>query len=253
MRAVKGKRILAIALTALLLVTALSAGAIAAATKSCTISAETVSGKPGSEVTVAIQVADNPGFTNFGIALDYDTTKLELVSLNLTDGKTPYLCGSLAKQNPAWNPAQDENAKTNEAFDQTKTYPYVVSAASEAVKGNGTLFTATFRVLEGVSETVAVTPVVSYIRDNTAVFAVFEPVKATVQAGGVQIGSKLVQGDFNNDGRFNMSDIVMLMHTYNDGTELTPHQAQIVDKNGNGRIDMNEIIAIMDLYNSENN
>ena len=67
--------------------------------------------------------------------------KLELVSLTPAE-----LCGEMAFGSTAWNPAQDEQAKNHAAFEQTKTYGYVVCASETQITGNGTLFSAVFQV-----------------------------------------------------------------------------------------------------------
>ena len=65
------KKIIGILLAALLsLVLPLSV--LATELTSCTVAAESVAGAPGEEVTVEVRIADNPGFTNFAIALDSD-------------------------------------------------------------------------------------------------------------------------------------------------------------------------------------
>lgn len=192
MKAIKAKRILATVTAVFALVAALNTVAMANPVKNCTVLAETVSGRPGDLVTIGVEISDNPGFTNFGIALDYDTAQLQLVGLNLADAQgTAYLCGSIAAQNPSWKPAEDDNAKSNQAFDQSRTYPYVTCAAEQAVQSNGTLFSATFKVLDGATGTAAVTPIVSYIRNNSVNLPAFESVNATVQSGGVTIGSPI--------------------------------------------------------------
>ena len=103
------KRFIAVTL-AVLLSLALPLGVMAAELTSCTVTADSVAGEPGETVTVAVRIADNPGFTNFAIALDYDREHLTLKSIETEDGGTPYLCGSNVSINKAWDKDEKEYA-----------------------------------------------------------------------------------------------------------------------------------------------
>ena len=226
------KKIISIMLTALLL-TGLVVTAVAAEQTTCTVSADTVTAVDG-QVTVPIRISENPGFTNFGIALDYDRDALELVSINTADGETTYLCGELAAVNVAWNPAADGNAAGNTAFAANQTYGYVTCASAEAVTENDILFTATFTVREGFeSGTAAVTPIVSYVRNNAAVFSVFEEITATVETGAVTTG---LLGDVNGDGEITPVDAAMTYSIANGKLEATEARCAAADVNGDGEI-----------------
>lgn len=226
------KKIISIMLSVLLL-TGLVVTAVAAELTTCTVSADTVNASAGGEVTVPIRISDNPGFTNFGIALDYDREVLTLVSINTADGETVYLCGTLAAASPAWDPASDANAKENPAFAADQTYGYVTAASAEAIAEDGVLFTATFTVSEGFSGTAEITPIVSYIRNNTAVFSVFEEITATVEAGAVTMG---LLGDVNGDGEITPVDAAMTYSIANGKLEATEARRAAADVNGDGEI-----------------
>ena len=81
---------------AVALIFALAVTAMAAEIADCTVSADSVSATAGGTVTVPIRISGNRGFTNFGIALDYDRAQLELLSIQTAAGETPYLCGAVA-------------------------------------------------------------------------------------------------------------------------------------------------------------
>ena len=66
---------------AIALIFALAVTAMAAEIADCTVSADSVSATAGGTVTVPIRISGNRGFTNFGIALDYDREQLELLSI----------------------------------------------------------------------------------------------------------------------------------------------------------------------------
>ena len=220
-------------LIVLVLMVSLTVTVAAEATESCVITAESVAAKAGEQVTVAVSISENPGFTNFGIALDYDREKLELVSL------TPAaMCGEMAFGSTAWNPAQDEQAKNHAGFDQTKTYGYVVCASETQITDHGTLFSAVFQVKEAAQGTAAVTPIVSYIRDNTALFSFFAPVNAEVNAGAVAVEEKtILYGDVNGNGRIEAIDAAVTYMHVNKKIKLDAQQQVAADINGNGKIE----------------
>ena len=82
------KKIISIVL-AVALIFVLAVTAMAAEIAECTVSADSVTA--GKTVTVPVRITGNRGFTNFGIALDYDRAQLELLSIQTAEGETPYL------------------------------------------------------------------------------------------------------------------------------------------------------------------
>ena len=225
------KKFIAVTL-AVLLSLALPLGVMAAELTSCTVTADSVAGEPGETVTVAVKIADNPGFTNFAIALDYDREHLTLKSIETQNGDDPYLCGSNVSINKTW----DENEKE---------YGFVVSASADPVKENGILFTVTFEIAADFVGEAQVTPVVQYIRNNEAVFSIFEEIHATVTAG--MITSVLV-GDVNGDGIIEYNDVMMAYKAFLGETELTAEQMAVVDTNRNGTVEEAEYQAIYQIY-----
>ena len=65
-------------LLAVLLVFSFSAAALAAEPMTVTVETKTDAASAGEEVTLAVSVAGNPGFTNFKWTLEYDDASLEL-------------------------------------------------------------------------------------------------------------------------------------------------------------------------------
>ena len=225
------KRIIAICL-AVLLSLALPLTVLAAELTSCTVTADSVAGSPGETVTVAVQIADNPGFTNFAIALDYDREHLTLKSIETKDGGTPYLCGSNASINMAWDEGEKE-------------YGFVVSASADPVKENGILFTVTFEIAADFVGEAQVTPVVKYIRNNEAVFSIFEQIHATVTSGTV---TSILVGDVNGDGIIEYNDVMLAYKAFLGEAELTGSQMTVVDSNRNGAVEEAEYQAIYQIY-----
>lgn len=225
------KKIIGI-LLAVLLCLGFSLTVAAAELTSCTVTADSVAGAPGSTMTVPIRIAENDGFTNFAIALDYDREHLTLLSIEAKDGDTPYLCGTHVSINEAWDTEE-------------KAYGFVVSASAEPVKENGILFTATFAIADDFVGEARVTPVVQYIRNNEAVFSVFEEIDAAVTGGTV---ISVLAGDVNGDGICEYNDVMLAYKGFLGEEQLTEEQMAVVDTNGNGIIEDVEYKAIYQIY-----
>ena len=206
-----------------------------AAQSNCVISAKDVTIQQKGQVTVPIEISSNNGFTNFGIALEYDREKLELVSINTKDGETVYLCGEFAAVNTEWT---DEDEKT---------YGYITVASDSEITNNGILFTATFNTTDSFNENAAVTPIVKYMRNNTAVFSAFEHVNTTVQAGMAMLESatEIVQGDFNGNGKFDTADMMKIIAAFKTERALTNAELDAVDINGNGKFDTADLMKLI--------
>lgn len=124
------------------------------------VAAANVSGEVGEEVTVAVTIKDNTGFGSFNLALDYDKSALELVGL--ADGS---FSGMYSK-----NVADAKVGFMN----------------TENVTGNGTLFTATFKII-GEEGPYAVTPVITKMTD-----AANKGIEPQVVAGAVTVEAEVV-------------------------------------------------------------
>ena len=222
------KKITSIAL-AVMLIFALAVTAMAAEIAGCTVSADSVWAAAGQTVTVPVRVLGNPGFTNFGIALDYDREQLELVSIQTAHGETPYLCGATASVNTQWKDADE------------KTYGYVAAASAQAVSGDGILFTATFRVSEAFSGAASVRPVVQYFRNNQRLFPAFETIGAKAEAGTVS--AELI-GDYNRDGEVTVTDVMRLFNAIGSGETFTEDDLARLDINRDGEITVSDVMGI---------
>ena len=221
------KKIIGI-LLAVLLSLVLPLSVLATELTSCTVAA----GAPGEEVTVEVRIADNPGFTNFAIALDYDRQHLTLKSIETKDGDKPYLCGSNVSINEVWD-------------EEEKEYGFVVSASADAVKENGVLFAVTFEIAADFVGKAQVTPVVQYIRNNEAVFSIFEQIHAAVTAGTV---TSVLVGDVNGDGIIEYNDVMLAYKAFLGEAELTEAQMAVVDTDRDGTVEEAEYQAIYQIY-----
>ena len=199
----------------------------------CTITADSVPTPPGEQITVPVRITENQGFTNCAISLEYDPEKLELLSINTMDSETPYLCGTQVATNISWQNAQK------------KSCGYIVSASVEAVSGDGILFTATFQVREDLKDFATVTPVVHYVRNNSAVFSIFEEITATVTSGTVSV---IVAGDVTGDGVVEYDDVMLIYKASLGEKVLTEEQKILADLNGDQKIDSLDVEEIYRIY-----
>ena len=115
---------------ALLLTASLSLAVFAAGPAKITVEKQTEDVNAGNEVTLAVTISDNPGFMSGSWNIEYDSSKLELKSINTKLDGRQYMDG-LYTPNVAQN---------------TITY-----ANTEAVEGDRTLFTLTFLVKENAA------------------------------------------------------------------------------------------------------
>ena len=222
------KKIISIVLT-VALIFALAVTAMAAEIAECTVSADSVSAAAGKTVTVPVRITGNRGFTNFGIALDYDREQLELLSIQTAEGETPYLCGTVAAGNTGWTDVDG------------KTYGYVTAALEDAVTEDGILFTATFRVSESFSGTAAVQPVVQYMRSNKRLLSVFDAIPVTAVSGTV---STVLVGDYDRNGEVDVFDAAMLYAAVLDDMDFSEDDLNRLDVNRDGGIDIFDVAAI---------
>lgn len=225
------KRIILIVLAALLSL-AFPLSVMAAELTGCAVTAESAAGVPGETVTVEVRIADNPGFTNFAIALDYDRAHLTLKGIETRNGDTPYLCGSNVSINQVWVEAE-------------KAYGFVVCASAAPVKEDGILFTVTFEIASDFIGEAEVTPVVQYIRNNEAVFSIFEQIQGAVTPGAIV---SFLAGDVNGDGIIEYNDVMLAYKAFLGEATLTEVQMAVVDTNHNGTIEEAEFQAIYQIY-----
>lgn len=199
---------------------------------SCSISVDSMPTPPGEQITVPVRITENQGFTNFAISLEYDPEKLELISINTTDDQNPYLCGPQVSTNMDWKNAEG------------KSCGYIVSASENAVSGDGILFTATFLVSQDFNDSTKVIPVVHYVRNNAAVFSIFEGITASVTSGTI---TAIVAGDVTGDGMVEYDDVMLVYKALTDDSLLTEEQKKLADINGDNvfnETDLNEIYRI---------
>ena len=221
----------------------LGIGMTAIAVANCSVTAESVEAVAGQSVTVPIVISGNSGFTNFCIMIDYDREALELTSINSANGENTYLCGDLVSTNTAF---EDEDGNT---------FGFINCALTEKCSENGTLFTVTFKVADDFTGSAEVKPVVSYMRNNEAVFSVFEEMTANVTNGTVAAKESelpdVVYGDVNGDGKINATDAALTYRYVNNKAVLTESQLAAADVNGDGKVNATDAAFIYRYVNNK--
>lgn len=156
-------------LLALLLVLALSLSltitTAVAAGDGLTITVDTVSGQAGEIVTVPVTISNNPGILSAKLKFSFDSTALELT--DMSNGEI--FTGTKAMFQP-------NLAKATAVLDN--------STADDAVSGNGTLLTLTFKIKESAAAgdcevNVTVTQIVGSSSTNVTATAVAGKVTVT--------------------------------------------------------------------------
>ena len=205
----------------------------------CVIAAKEVMITQTGQVTVPVEIVDNKGFTNFGIALDYDKEQLELVSINVKDEEISYLCGEFAATNINWLDVDDE-----------KSYGYITAASETEISDSGILFTVTFNTTDKFNENAIVTPIVKYMRNNSAVFNIFEDVNVTTQSGAVTLiaggnDAEKIYGDIDGDGILTYKEVLNTLAAFREKKVFTEEQIAMTDIDGNGKLEYKEVITIL--------
>ena len=144
----------------------------------------------GEDVTLAVSISGNQGFTNLEWNIEYDTDRLELkaistdrvVTVEGTDISVPYMTGIVEK-----------NVKHSSAG-----YGFITRADSTAKNDDGTLFLLTFLVKQNAPSGSAFVKINSdaFENNNTSVDVIYEPGSVAVNGttGGSTTGGSTTGG-----------------------------------------------------------
>ena len=153
----KRTRLLSI-LLAVLLVFSFSAAALAADPMTVTVETITDAVSAGEEVSLAVSVAGNPGFTNYEWAVNYDADALELKNVE-------------SKLNAFFDTREEKAGQVNLVF-----------ANAKPISENGTILVVTFLVKEGAAAGLSEVSI-----SSTKLASVSQKITATYVAGGVTV------------------------------------------------------------------
>ena len=230
----KLKKVLSLILSLLVLLSiAMPAMATETQPSGCTVTAESMRTFPGKAITIPVSIQGNPGFNNFAVFLEYDAEKLTLLSIDTEKDQIPYLCGTLVSTNLTW--------KNTEKM----IGGYIVAESPDLITDNGVLFTVTFEVQEELTDATTVTPVVQYIRSNTASVSEFTDISATAVPSTV---TAVKPGDVTGDHLVEYDDVMLVYKAFLMEVTLTEEQLAAADINGNKEIDESDVDAVYNIY-----
>lgn len=184
-----------------------------------------VTGKAGDEITVAVSVKNNPGFTSLDMYLTYDTSALELASVP-TAGEIISGCQTFNSPN-------------------LTAMPYHVGFTSGMVDltGDGAVLVLKFRIKDTV-EAGTYTISVTADPENT-----YNTEWNEIEFAGVDGTVKVIEytlGDANGDGKINTRDAVVILQ-YFAGWNITIDM-QAADIDGNGKINTRDAVLILQYF-----
>lgn len=196
-----------------------------------TICADSAAAALGQTVTVPVRISGNPGFTNFAIAIKFDTEALRLERIDtVEEGENGFLCPQTAAVNTAY--VAEEGAAP---------CGFVSGAASEPIVGDGILFTVTFQVLKQTAGEVDVELDLQYLRSGDVLTSVFTALTTSVQKGTVRV---VVKGDLDGDESITDADAAFVYRCINEALEMTDAQRITADVNGDGMVDTTDAALI---------
>jgi hypothetical protein len=122
----------------------------------------------------------------------------------------------------------------------------------EAAAEDGVMFTVTFRLSETFGESVSVTPVVAYIRSQSAAPSVFNEVQVQIASGTISgnTESSVQPGDVNGDSYITADDAASAFAASKDSSGLTQEQRTAADVNRDGYITADDAAQIFAMSKS---
>lgn len=183
---------------------------------------------PGGTVTVEVSLSENPGFTNFAIALSWQSSALTLTALKPAAQDGELLQNCRVSTNTQWKDSSDA------------VLGYVVAASAAPVTDDGVVFTATFQASADFTGEAQLIPQVMYLRSRG------EDAQTAVVSSGTM--EALVPGDVTGDKVVEYDDVMLAYRAAKGLETLTPYQILAADTNNNGVVDNEEVEAVYRIY-----
>ncbi len=184
-----------------------------------TLKIEDVIARPGSTVSVTLDIQNNPGIIGAALTFEFDPA---LTLVGATSGGAWSL---LTLTTPA-----NYNSPCTFVWDGLNASDY----------SNGTIITLTFEVPAGVELGTVYNISASYSFGNM-INAEFENVDVHIENGSITV-DELV-GDVNNDGIVDVADVITLRRYMSSGYDVTINFDQ-ADMNDDGIITMADIVML---------
>ncbi|MBO5420426.1 MAG: InlB B-repeat-containing protein [Clostridia bacterium] len=184
---------------------------------SATVTMSSASATAGNQVKVSVSLKNNPGITSMLLKVSYDTTKLQLVSVED--------CGNLG------------SAYHSNSLNSPFTLSWANDTATTNYTHNGDIAVFTFKIKDGAA--LGSTPItITYDYDNYDIIDKdMNPVEFNVVSGSVNVIDVII-GDVNNDGKVNQLDRVVLTRYLANWTEYPEGSINTVaaDVNCDGKV-----------------
>ena len=184
-----------------------------------TLKIEDVVARPGSIVSVTMDIQNNPGIIGAALTFTFDPS-LTLVS---------------ATAGGAWSML---NLTTPGNYYSPCTF--VWDGVNVSDYSNGTIITLTFELPEW-ADIGSVYEISAYYEFGNMINAEFENVDVVIESGSITVGE--LMGDVNNDGIVDVADVISLRRYMSSGYDVTIDLVQ-ADMNNDGVITMADIILL---------
>lgn len=178
----------------------------------------------GKEITATVYIDNNPGLVSLKLAIDYDTTKLELINVEAGEG----FAGDYMNYGPV-------------------TSPFIanwVDAIHPDNTNSGVFVTLTFKVKDDAAE--GLTPITVRYDDADLFNYDFESVLFNAVNAETEV-RKCLPGDMNNDGKINIKDLGLLQQRLN-GWDVTMEESA-ADLNADGKINIKDLGLLQQYLN----
>ncbi len=201
--------------------------------KKFTISMENVSGN--ATISIPVKVTENGGFTSMQLSATYDSQKLFLDSVNLSDNIKSKVT---------------QGAYTISSGGSKVTVPFT---STDTISSTGTLFYLNFKVISASSSstagsaanTTSVTVEPEEVTNKNSDFFICNSASSTVFI----TEADHILGDVNGDNKINLVDALWVICYYNKTKTLASVELTAADVNKNGTVDLVDALMIMQLYN----
>ena len=192
------------------------------ANNSASVTVQQAWAKPGTTVDVNIEIKDNPGVIGALLSLDYGE------GLKLVNAKSGSAFSALAMTNPG------------EFTSPCKFSWDAPDIAKEDIK-DGVFLTLTFEVAETIKPGTTLDINVSAESDGF-IDSNLQPVELNITNNGI-IAINYTPGDVNDDGKVNMTDVVLLRRDITGGYNVTVNKSA-EDVNADGKVNMTDVVLI---------
>ena len=190
--------------------------------------------KPGDTIVIPVSVENNPGIISLKLAVSYDASVLELVSVEAGDFVVA---------------EQDGVTVGSPSFGPIESNPFIINwedaLAPGNIKTNGVVANLTFKVKEDAA--VGDTEIsVSYNPNDVFDFDL-DNVAFECKAGSVTVKPACTPGDNNGDGTINIKDLGLLQQ-YLNGWDVEIDEGA-ADSNGDGTINIKDLGLLQQYLN----